>query len=93
MADVGRQDEQAAEYVSDERLLLQYIQGDTDAFTQLLRRYRREMFQFLWRFVGDAALADDVFQETFLQLHLSGAGFDMSRRLKPWLFTIAADVA
>ena len=79
--------------VSDEQLLLQYTQGSVDAFEQLVRRYQRELFNFLARFVGDPALAEDVFQETFLQIHLSAGGFDVSRRLKPWLFTIAANKA
>jgi RNA polymerase sigma-70 factor (ECF subfamily) len=79
--------------VSDEQLLLQYTQGAMDAFEELVRRYRRELFNFLARFVGDRALAEDIFQETFLQVHLSAGGFDVSRRLKPWLFTIAANKA
>ena len=78
---------------TDEQLLLHYTQGDTEAFEQLVRRYRRELFNFLARFIGDPSLADDIFQETFLQVHLSAGGFDFSRRLKPWLFTIAANKA
>ena len=93
MTDPGQQDDATAPSKTDEQLLLAYIEGDTDAFTELLRRYRRELFSFLFRFTGNAALAEDVFQETFLQLHLSVSGFDMSRRLKPWLFTIAANKA
>ncbi len=83
----------AKEYVSDEQLMLRYQQGDTAAFETLIRRYRRELYHFLARFVGNAALAEDVFQETFLQVHLSAGGFDVTRRLKPWLFTIAANKA
>lgn len=79
--------------VSDEQLLLRYVQGDVNAFETLVNRYRRELYNFLARFLGDGALAEDVFQETFLQVHLSAAGFDVSRRLKPWLFTIAANKA
>ena len=78
---------------TDEQLLLHYTQGDTAAFEQLVQRYRRELFNFLARFIGDPSLADDIFQETFLQVHLSAGGFDFSRRLKPWLFTIAANKA
>ena len=78
---------------SDEQLLLKYTQGDHSAFETLVERYRRELFHFLVRFIGDPALAEDVFQETFLQVHLSAEGFDMTRRLKPWLFTIAANKA
>ena len=79
--------------MSDEDLLLRYTQGDTGAFETLVRRYRRELYHFLARFVGDPALAEDVFQEAFLQVHLSAGGFDVTRRLKPWLFTIAANKA
>jgi len=79
--------------LSDTELLRRHLAGDAEAFGALVRRYRRELFTFLARFVGDATLAEDIFQETFLQLHLSGAMFDPKRRLKPWLFTIAANKA
>ncbi len=78
---------------TDNDLLQRHLDGDASAFPQLVETYRQELFSFLARFTGDAALADDVFQETFLQLHVSAAKFDMSRRLKPWLFTIAANKA
>lgn len=81
------------EHISDEQLLLRYTQGDAGAFAALTRRYERELFGFLARFLGDATLAEDVFQETFLQVHISADAFDFSRRLKPWLFTIAANKA
>jgi RNA polymerase sigma-70 factor (ECF subfamily) len=77
--------------VSDGELLERHLAGDDHAFEVLINRYRRELFSFLVRFTGNRALAEDVFQETFLQLHLSAATFDTSRRLKPWLFTIAAN--
>ena len=79
--------------VRDRDLLQRHLDGDAEAFASLVHRYRNELFNFLVHFTGDAALADDVFQEAFLQLHISAAGFDMSRRLKPWLFTIAANKA
>lgn len=79
--------------VSDKELLRRHIQGDSGAFTALVNRYRAELFNFLAHFTADPALAEDVFQETFLQLHVSAKAFDMSRQLKPWLFTIAANKA
>lgn len=93
MAEPKDQTSETTPPVSDERLLLRYTQGDVGAFEQLVGRYRRELYNFLARFVGDRALAEDVFQETFLQVHLSAEGFDVGRRLKPWLFTIAANKA
>ena len=78
---------------SDELLLDSYMQGDRAAFTKLMGRYSNELLHFLTRFLGSRAAADDVFQETFLQIHLSADTFDTERRFKPWLFTIAANKA
>ena len=78
---------------TDEQLLAEYRDGDRASFALLVERYQRELYHFLVRFMGDRVLADDVFQETFLQVHQSAAQFDSSRRFRPWLFTIAANKA
>ncbi len=79
--------------LSDNQLLQLHLDGDELAFGHLIERFRQELYAFLARFTGDGHLAEDVFQEAFLQLHASAAKFDMSRRLKPWLYTIAANKA
>jgi len=81
---------------TDERILADYFAGGAGGgggFEILVRRYSRELFQFVLRFTNSAAAAEDVVQEAFLQVHLSGHRFDPSRRFKPWLFTIAANKA
>lgn len=78
---------------SDEQLLAAYRIGDKASFAQLVARYQRELFHFLVRFLGNRAMAEDVFQEAFLQVHQSAEAFDLQRRFKPWLFTIAANKA
>jgi RNA polymerase sigma-70 factor (ECF subfamily) len=78
---------------SDESLVQAYREGERDAFSTLMGRYANELLHFLTRFLGSRAAADDVFQETFLQVHLSADTFDIERRFKPWLFTIAANKA
>src|SRR5262245_62823074 len=55
---------------SDEALLKAYMAGERPAFTRLMGRYSNELLHFLTRFLGSRAAADDVFQETFLQIHL-----------------------
>ena len=76
---------------TDEELVSAYRGGDNAAFETLVRRYSDELTRFLIRLVGNRALAEDAFQEAFLQVHLSAETFDTSRRFKPWLFTIAAN--
>ena len=78
---------------SDEQLLEEYVRGDQRAFGVLVERYQSELFAFLYRFVSDSAAAEDLFQETFVQVHKNVKSFDSSRRFRPWLFTIAANKA
>jgi RNA polymerase sigma-70 factor (ECF subfamily) len=79
---------------TDENLLLAYRDSQRrDLFEELVRRYERELFSYLRRYVGDADLAADVFQATFLQLHLKCSQFQEGRRLRPWLYTIATNQA
>lgn len=78
---------------TDEQLLDDYRNGEKVAFASLVSRYQRELYHFLVRFLGNRASAEDVFQETFLQVHQSAEQFDPQRRFRPWLFTIAANKA
>lgn len=78
---------------SDESVLQDYRNGDRASFATLVNRYHRELYHFLVRFLGNRASAEDIFQETFMQVHQSAEQFDMQRRFRPWLFTIAANKA
>ena len=80
--------------ISDEELLLRYRRGreGTD-FAELVRRYEHELFGFLRRFLGNAELAEDAFQATFLQIHLKCEQYEEGRPLKPWLYMIATNKA
>jgi len=78
---------------SDEKLLADYVSGDEGSFELLVRRHARDLYQFAIRFTGNSVAAEDVVQESLLQMHTSAKRFDPNRRLKPWLFTITANKA
>jgi RNA polymerase sigma-70 factor, ECF subfamily len=78
---------------SDEQVFESFRRDDPDAYRELIERHHDDLLRFLTRMVGDRAAAEDIFQETFLQVHISAATFDTSRRFRPWLFTIAANKA
>jgi RNA polymerase sigma-70 factor (ECF subfamily) len=90
---VDKETQSSTADLSDEQLVTRYREGEEAAFASLVDRYQRELFHFLFRFLGKRAPAEDVFQDTFLQIHLSIDKFDVDRRFKPWLFTIAANKA
>lgn len=78
---------------SDEKLVEAYREGSDEAFGVLVGRYATELFSFMARFTGNPESAQDLVQETFMQVHLAANDFDVERRFKPWLFTIAANKA
>ena len=79
---------------SDEDLLLEYRGlGDRRAFDELVHRYERELYNYLRRYLGDAEMAEDAFQSTFLQVHLKCDRFEPGRRVRPWLYTVATNQA
>jgi RNA polymerase sigma-70 factor (ECF subfamily) len=80
--------------MSDEELLLAHRDhADRLAFTELVRRYERELYSYLRRYLGDASMAEDAFQSTFLQVHLKSDQFEEGRKFRPWLYTIATNQA
>ena len=83
-----------AEELTDEQLLHHYRDsGARELCARLVRRYDRELYAYLRRYLGNAEMAEDVFQSTFLQVHLKCDKFDTSRRFKPWLYTVATNQA
>ena len=78
---------------SDEQVFEAFRSDNSSAYRELIERHHDDLLRFLTRMVGDRASAEDVFQETFLQVHISASTFDTSRRFRPWLFTIAANKA
>lgn len=78
---------------NDEQVFEAFRAEEPGAYRELIERYHDDLLRFLTRMVGDRAAAEDIFQDTFLQVHISAASFDSSRRFRPWLFTIAANKA
>jgi RNA polymerase sigma-70 factor, ECF subfamily len=79
---------------SDEELLLSYrSRADREAFEELVRRYEKELFGYLRHYLNDAEMAEDVFQQTFLQVHLKCDQFEEGRKVRPWLYTVATNQA
>ena len=78
---------------TDEQLLARIRDGDREVFGPLVRRYERELFGYLRRYVGDDDLADDVFQNTFVQVFVKIAQYEPGRPARPWIYAIATNQA
>lgn len=67
--------------------------GDSSAFEELVRLYQADLWRFLRHLVGDAQLAEDLAQETFLRAYRHLSGFSFRSRFSTWLFQIARHAA
>jgi RNA polymerase sigma-70 factor, ECF subfamily len=83
----------AHELLTDEALLTRLRAGESDLFGELVRRYERELFGYLRRYVGDEELAADVFQNTFVAVFTKLDQYEPGRAVRPWLYTIATHQA
>jgi RNA polymerase sigma factor (sigma-70 family) len=80
------------EDASDETLMTAYLHGDNAAFEKLFGRLAPPIHGFFMRAFGSRALADDLLQTTFLKVHRARRQWHRDKKLRPWLFSIAARV-
>lgn len=78
---------------TDDALFERYRGGDAAAFERLLARHQSALFGFLTRLVGDRALAEDLFQETWLRVVREAGRYRAEQKFNRWLFTIASRLA
>jgi RNA polymerase sigma-70 factor, ECF subfamily len=80
------------EPLSDELLMQAYAQGDARAFEQLLRRHQRSVYNFIYRFVTNRAVAEDLLQDVFLRIIRQAKSYKAEAKFTTWLYTIARNL-
>jgi len=78
--------------MTDEQLMVAYQKGDVEAFAELARRHEKPLWNFLRRFVSDAATAEDLMQEALLRVVRARLEWQPSARFSTWLYTIARNL-
>ena len=78
---------------SDEDLMTQLQSGSEEAFELLVRRHSRSVRSYLFRFVGNVEIAEDLTQDTFLRVFKSRQSYRRIAKFTTWLFTIAGNLA
>jgi RNA polymerase sigma-70 factor, ECF subfamily len=77
---------------SDEVLMVRYQRGDREAIALLVRRYSKQVYNFVLRQLKAPALAEDVTQEVFMRLVQNAADFKHEARFSTWLYAIARNL-
>ena len=69
-----------------------YLEGRIEAFDALYEALAARIRRYLLSLCRDAVLADDLTQDTFLQMHRSRRTYQPGRPVTPWVFAIARHV-
>ena len=77
---------------ADEVLMQAYRAGDVRAFERLVARHEKPVWNFIRRFVADAATAEDLLQEVFLRVVKSADEWRGTAKFSTWLYTIARNL-
>ncbi len=77
----------------DAKLMRRVQRGDREAFAGLVERYKQPIYNFILRTVRDTTEAEDLTQNTFVQVWRSARRYRVSARFSTWLYTIARNLA
>lgn len=79
--------------ISDEQLIAKFQLGDLQAYDILVHRYKDQLLNFVYRFVGNRTDAEDIVQETFLRVYKNKHMYKEIAKFSTWVYTIAGNLA
>ncbi len=78
---------------TDEDLIESFQNGDLYAFDLIVKRYKNQLLNFVYRFLGNAEEAEDLVQETFLRVYRNRKAYQKVAKFSTWIYTIAGNLA
>ena len=79
--------------VNEAELVARAQSGERNAFSELVRMHAQGVMNVIYRMCGDAQIAEDAAQETFIQAWLHLASYRPQTSLRNWLYRIAVNAA
>ncbi len=78
---------------TDEQLIKDFQKGNINSYNQLVFRYKDRLFNYIYQFVRDIDLAEDLLQDTFLKLYTHKNSYQEVAKFSTWIYTIAGNFA
>lgn len=79
-------------YNDDYNIIKECLDGDREAYSQLIDRYKNYIFNFVFRMTGNYHNAEDITMQTFIQAFKKLKDFKISYKFVTWIYTIAANI-
>ena len=77
----------------DNEIIRRCLSGDTEAFTELVSRYQKPVYNLVYRLLGNSEDAKDITQETFVKAYQSLSKYNLELAFHSWLFRIAQNLS
>jgi RNA polymerase sigma-70 factor, ECF subfamily len=77
---------------TDQDLALDALNGETQAFGELVQRYQAAVFNICYRLLGERREAEDLAQEAFIRAYQRLYTYDPQRPFGPWIRRVAANL-
>lgn len=74
---------------TDAELYKEFLNGNEEAFNNIIRKYRKPLISFISRLVKSVEVAEDIAQDTFVYVLMNETEYDFKYSLKTYLYTIA----
>jgi len=79
--------------ISDEELIERFQNDDLKAYDIIILRYKDQLLNFAYRFLGNIEESEDIVQETFLRLWRNRHAYRQIAKFSTWIYTIAGNLA
>lgn len=76
----------------EQKLIKQIVDGDEEALKRLYEQTSNSVFQYIFRFVNNKEMAEDLMIETYTQVWLSAKSFKGNSRVLTWILGIARNL-
>ncbi|NUM79257.1 sigma-70 family RNA polymerase sigma factor [bacterium] len=79
--------------LSDEDVIRLFQQGDMAAFDVIVGRYKEQLLNYVFQFVGERSDAEDIVQDTFVKVFKSKQAYKQIAKFSTWIYTVAGNFA
>ena len=76
---------------NDTQLIHLTLEGDDNAFAELVEKYQKQVHALVWRKIGDFHIAEELTQDTFLRAYQKLVTLKQSQSFASWLYVIATN--
>jgi RNA polymerase sigma-70 factor, ECF subfamily len=77
---------------SESKIIAEVAKGNLSAFREIVESYQNPLLNYIYRYTGDMAAAEDIAQEVFLRVFKNAKDYRPLSSFKTWLFKIATNL-